>query len=53
MMRPGNRSNPSKDGTFGVEKCPVATMTLSNSSVLVWPSSMVCTVTANFPVFSS
>ena len=52
-MRPGNWSNPSNDGMFGVEKCPVATMTLSNSSVLVRSSSRVCTVTANFPVFSS
>ena len=52
-MRPGNWSNPSNDGMFGVEKCPVATMTLSNSSVLVRPSSLVCTVTANFPAFSS
>ncbi len=52
-MRPGNWPNPSNEGMLGVEKCPVATMTLSNSSVLVRPSSLVCTVTANFPAFSS
>ena len=52
-MRPGNWSNPSNDGMFGVEKCPVATTTWSNSSVLVRPSSLFWTVTANFPAFWS
>ena len=49
-MRPGNRSKPGYSGTFGVEKCPVATITWSKDSVrstLSPDGSHVCTVTSN------
>lgn len=52
-MRPGNWSNPGNDGMFGVEKCPVATMTLSNCSVRLGPLSRGATVIANFPAAGS
>ena len=49
MTRPGNDSIPGKCGTFGTEKCPVATTTQSNVSVLSLWSGKCSTVTENLP----